>query len=211
MMPIESLLAFTLASFLLSIAPGPDNIFVLAQSALYGRKSGILVVLGLCTGLIAHTTAVALGIAVVFQTSVIAFTLLKLLGALYLLYLAWQAFHAPATALGTLHSNIRSSRALYLRGIIMNITNPKVSIFFLAFLPQFSSLENGPLIPQIFLLGGVFILVALVTFSVIALLAGELGNWFHRSPKIQRYLNRLAGAVFVGLALKLVTASLDGE
>ncbi|MEZ5525136.1 MAG: LysE family translocator [Pseudomonadales bacterium] len=211
MMPIESLLAFTLASFLLSIAPGPDNIFVLAQSALYGRKSGILVVLGLCTGLVAHTTAVALGIAVVFQTSVIAFTLLKLLGALYLLYLAWQAFHAPATALGTLHSNIRSSRALYLRSIIINITNPKVSIFFLAFLPQFSSPENGPLMPQIFLLGGVFILVALVTFSIIALLAGELGNWFHRSPKIQRYLNRLAGAVFVGLALKLVTASLDGE
>ena len=88
-MPLESIAAFIVASALLSIAPGPDNIFVLTQSALYGKKSGIFVTLGLCTGLIVHTTAVAFGIAAIFQTSVVAFTILKVLGALYLAYLAW--------------------------------------------------------------------------------------------------------------------------
>ena len=210
-MPFESIVAFVVASALLSIAPGPDNIFVLTQSALYGRKSGVLVTIGLCTGLIVHTTAVALGVAAIFQTSVVAFTVLKVVGAMYLTYLAWQAFRASVKNLDAPGSNLRSHGALYRRGIIMNITNPKVSIFFLAFLPQFASPENGPLAPQIFLLGGVFICVAFVVFGAIALLAGVLGGWLHRSPRAQVHLNRIAGTVFAGLALKLVTAGADGE
>ncbi len=207
MIPIESIFTFIAASALLSIAPGPDNIFVLMQSALYGRKSGVLVTLGLCTGLIVHTTVVALGVAAIFQTSVIAFTVLKIAGALYLAYLAWQAFTAPAARLDAHSSTLRSGSALYRRGIIMNITNPKVSIFFLAFLPQFISPESGAPAPQIFLLGAIFIVIALVIFSVIAVLAGTLGSWLNSSPKAQIYLNRLAGTVFAGLALKLATSS----
>jgi len=210
-MPIESIVAFVIASALLSLAPGPDNIFVLTQSALYGKKSGVLVTLGLCTGLIVHTIAVALGVAAIFQTSVVAFTVLKAVGALYLAYLAWQAFQASVSILEAPSSNLRSSGALYRRGIIMNITNPKVSIFFLAFLPQFASPGHGPIAPQIFLLGGIFICVALVVFCVIAFLAGALGGWLHNSPKAQVYLNRIAGTVFAGLALKLVTTSADGQ
>lgn len=211
MIPIESIVTFAIASALLSIAPGPDNIFVLTQSALYGKKSGVLVTLGLCTGLIVHTTAVALGVAAIFQTSFVAFTLLKIAGALYLAYLAWRAFLASASSLDAPVSNLRSNGGLYRRGIIMNITNPKVSIFFLAFLPQFASPENGPLAPQIFLLGGVFIFVALVVFCVIALLAGELGEWLHSSPRVRVNLNRIAGTVFAGLALKLIASSANGE
>jgi threonine/homoserine/homoserine lactone efflux protein len=210
-MPVESVVTFIAASALLSIAPGPDNIFVLMQSALYGRKSGVLVTLGLCTGLIVHTTAVALGIAAIFQTSVVAFTVLKIAGALYLLYLAFQAFTASAAQLEGHSSTLRSSSALYRRGIIMNITNPKVSIFFLAFLPQFASPESGALAPQIFLLGAIFIGIALVIFSAIAVLAGTLGGWLNSSPKAQVYLNRLAGTVFAGLALKLATSSAHTE
>lgn len=209
-MPLESIAAFIIASALLSIAPGPDNIFVLTQSALYGKKSGLLVTLGLCTGLIVHTIAVALGIAAIFQTSVIAFTILKALGALYLVYLAWQAFRASTSAIAP-GSHLRSSGTLYRRGIIMNVTNPKVSIFFLAFLPQFASPENGQIAPQIFLLGGIFIFVALMIFSAIALLAGVLGSWLHSSPRAQIYLNRIAGTVFGMLALKLATASAESE
>lgn len=211
MIPVEPLLGFVVASALLSIAPGPDNVFVLTQSALYGKKSGILVTLGLCTGLIIHTSAVALGIAAIFHTSVVAFTVLKIAGALYLAYLAWQAFRASTRSLETPGSNLRSSGALYRRGIIMNITNPKVSIFFLAFLPQFASPEHGPLAPQIFLLGAVFIFVALVIFSAIALLAGALGGWLHRAPRAQVYLNRIAGTVFAVLALKLASASTEAS
>jgi threonine/homoserine/homoserine lactone efflux protein len=211
MMPIESIIAFVIASTLLSIAPGPDNIFVLTQSALYGKKSGVLVTLGLCTGLIVHTLAVAFGVAAIFQTSMVAFTVLKIIGALYLAYLAYQAFMASAKNIEAPGLNIRSNGALYRRGIVMNITNPKVSIFFLAFLPQFTSPDLGPVALQIFLLGGVFICIALVIFSTIALLAGELGDWLHNSPRAQVYLNRIAGTVFAGLALKLVTASSVGE
>ena len=209
-MPIESIAAFIIASALLSVAPGPDNIFVLTQSALYGKRSGVLVTLGLCTGLVVHTTAVALGVAAIFQTSVIAFTALKVAGALYLAYLAWQAFRASATSLDVPASNLRSSGALYRRGIIMNITNPKVSIFFLAFLPQFASPEHGPVELQLFFLGGVFILIALVIFCAIALLAGALGGFLHNSPKAQVYMNRVAGTVFAALALKLASSSADG-
>lgn len=211
MIPIESIITFIIASALLSIAPGPDNIFVLMQSALYGRKTGILVTLGLCTGLIVHTTVVALGIAVIFQTSIVAFTVLKIAGALYLLYLAWHAFTAAAARIESHGSTLRSSSFLYLRGIIMNITNPKVSIFFLAFLPQFASPKNGAIAPQVFMLGAVFIGIALVIFSAIAFLAGTLGGWLNRSPKAQDYLNKLAGTVFVGLALKLATSSAQAE
>lgn len=207
MLPIESIFTFLMASALLSIAPGPDNLFVLTQSALYGRKSGVLVTLGLCTGLVVHTGAVALGVAAVFQTSAVAFTLLKTVGALYLAYLAWQAFRATARPLEAPGSNLRSNGALYRRGILMNITNPKVSIFFLAFLPQFASPENGDLAPQIFLLGGLFIVVALLIFSAIAAVAGALGGWLNKSEKAQVYLNRVAGVVFAGLALKLATST----
>jgi len=211
MMPLESILAFVVTSALLSIAPGPDNIFVLTQSALYGKKSGVLVTLGLCTGLILHTTAVALGVAAFFQSSVVAFALLKVVGAAYLAYLAWQAFRASARSIEAPGSNLRSNGALYRRGIFMNITNPKISVFFLAFLPQFASPDYGPLAPQIFALGGLFICVALVIFSSVAFLAGALGGWLHHSPRAQVYLNRIAGTVFGVLALKLAMAGTEGD
>jgi threonine/homoserine/homoserine lactone efflux protein len=207
MIPIESMATFVIASTLLSIAPGPDNIFVLMQSALYGKKTGVIVTFGLCTGVLFHTTAVAFGVAAILQTSIIAFTALKILGAFYLAYLAWQAFRVSASELHSPGSNARSFGALYGRGIIMSSTNPKVTIFFLAFLPQFASAEFGPIAPQIFLLGGVFIFIALVIFCTIAMAAGSLGNWLNNSPKAQIYLNRIAGTVFAALALRLATSS----
>ncbi|MEN8199437.1 MAG: LysE family translocator [Thermodesulfobacteriota bacterium] len=207
MIAAESLIAFLLASVLLALVPGPDNIFVLTQSAIYGKKEGLLVTLGLCTGLIVHTSAVAFGVATLFQASATAFNTLKIIGALYLLYLAWQAFTASASQLGIDKSKRLAKGQLYRRGIIMNVTNPKVSLFFLAFLPQFTSPENGPVILQIFILGGLFILITLLVFGSIALLAGTLGEWLTQSAKAQIVLNRLAGSVFVGLAVKLVTSS----
>lgn len=207
LIPIDSLIAFIIASALLSIAPGPDNLFVLMQSALYGKMSGIFVTLGLCTGLIVHTAAVAFGVAAIFQTSVLAFTVLKIVGAVYLVYLAWQAFRTSSKQLETSSSNLRTFGALYRRGIIMNVTNPKVTIFFLAFLPQFVSLQQGALAPQIFMLGAVFICVALIIFCAIAIAAGFLGDWLQRSSKAQLYLNRIAGTVFAVLAFKLLSAT----
>lgn len=206
MLSIETLSAFFLASALLAIAPGPDNVFVLTQSALHGKLSGLVVVFGLCTGLLVHTAAVAFGVAVIFQASALAFTLLKVVGAGYLIYLAWQIFRASPEQIRMQNDRQKSLASLYRRGIIMNITNPKVSIFFLAFLPQFADPGRGSISLQMIVLGGTFIIATILVFSSIALLGGVLGNWLNRSEAAQRILNWTAGTVFVGLALKLVTA-----
>jgi threonine/homoserine/homoserine lactone efflux protein len=206
MMPISTLLGFFAASVLLGIAPGPDNIFVLTQSALRGRAAGIFVTFGLCTGLLFHTAAVALGVAAIFQASAVAFTVLKLIGAGYLLYLAWQAFRASAGGVRLGAAGALSAARLYRRGILMNVTNPKVSIFFLAFLPQFADPSRGPLAAQMAVLGGVFIVATLLVFGGIALLAGTIGQQLMQSATTKRVMNRIAGTVFGLLALKLATA-----
>ncbi|WP_319588821.1 LysE family translocator [uncultured Desulfobulbus sp.] len=207
MFDTSTLLLFTTASILLALTPGPDNIFVLTQSALKGKLVGIVVTLGLCTGLVVHTSAVALGIAAIFQASALAFNLLKFAGAVYLLYLAWGAFRAGASTLDNDTSREVSLSRFYLRGIIMNVTNPKVSIFFLAFLPQFTNPENSSLPLQLVALGGIFILSTLLVFGAISLLAGVLGQWLRRSGRAQTILNKVSGVIFAGLALKLATAS----
>ncbi len=205
MLPIETLVTFFTASIILGLAPGPDNIFVLTQSALRGKGAGIIVMLGLCTGLIVHSVAVAFGVAVIFQTSAVAFSILKFVGAGYLVYLAWQIFRVSPEKIRGDSVDSTNLWKLYRRGIIMNITNPKVSIFFLAFLPQFTTAANGSIALQIMLLGGLFIVATILVFSSIALLAGTLGDWLNRSTLAQNILNKVAGTVFLGLALKLVT------
>lgn len=203
MIPIETLALFLTASVALALAPGPDNIFVLTQSALHGRKAGILVTLGLCTGLLVHTAAVSLGVAAIFQTSALAFNLLKIVGALYLLYLAFQAFRAGATQLDQEGQTKLAWQKLYTRGIIMNITNPKVAVFFLAFLPQFADPAIGSITVQMLMFGALFIVTTLLVFGVVSWFAGFFGEWLKRSEKAQIMMNRIAGTVFIGLALRL--------
>jgi threonine/homoserine/homoserine lactone efflux protein len=204
MISIETATAFFAASVLLALAPGPDNIFVLTQSAMQGRSAGLVVMLGLCTGLIVHSSAVAFGVAVIFQTSALAFTGLKIVGVGYLVYLAWKAFTATAGTIPTCDEQCTLIYTkLYGRGIIMNITNPKVSIFFLAFLPQFADPLRGAISLQILMLGGLFILATILIFGTIAVMAGTLGLWLKKSQRAQRILNKMAGTVFLGLSLKL--------
>lgn len=204
MLPIETLSLFFVASVALALAPGPDNIFVLTQSALHGSRAGLWVTLGLCTGLLVHTAAVAIGVAALFQTSLVAFTVLKTAGAVYLFYLAWQAFRAGATHLKTKAGVDVDWRRLYARGIVMNVTNPKVAIFFLAFLPQFADPSRGAIRLQMLGFGGLFILATVLVFGLVAMTAGYLGHWLKRSPRVQRVMNKLAGTVFACLALRLV-------
>ncbi|HJU71690.1 MAG TPA: LysE family translocator [Paucimonas sp.] len=207
MIPIPTLSTFLATSLLLAMVPGPDNIFVLTQSALRGRSAGIWVTLGLCTGLVVHTCAVALGVAALFQASTLAFNALKTVGAAYLFYLAWQAFRASATGIRLGRDSNLGSWQLYRRGIIMNLTNPKVSIFFLAFLPQFADPVRASLSTQLLLLGGLFIVATLLVFAGIALLAGSIGQRLGQSEKAGRIMNWVAGTVFAALALKLATTA----
>lgn len=204
-MPVETLLAFTATALFLAFVPGPDNVFVMTQSAIRGRRAGLTVVLGLCTGLIVHTTAVALGVAIIFQKSQLAFSLLKYAGAAYLAYLAWQAFRAKASVPDANGNAAREDARLYFRGILMNITNPKVSIFFLAFLPQFVNQQAGHVTLQLFALGGLFILSTLIAFTAMAWFAAKAGARFGQSVRAQQVMNKIAGVVFLGLAVKLAT------
>lgn len=204
MLEPEVIATFFVAALALGLAPGPDNIFVLTQSALHGRIAGLVVTLGLCTGLIVHTVAVAFGVAAIFSTSALAFTVLKVVGAVYLLYLAWQAIRAGQSALSGGALEEPGLWQLYRRGIIMNVTNPKVAVFFLAFLPQFADPARGQLVPQFLALGGVFIIATILVFGAVAWTAGWLGEWLKRSPSAQTVLNRMAAAVFVILAARLL-------
>lgn len=201
-LPIDILVTFAIAVVLLALAPGPDNLFVLTQSALNGAKSGLWVVLGLCSGLVFHSIAVAMGLAALLKASVVAFTLIKFAGVAYLLYLAYQALRAPVQALGD-EAPKRSPFALYRRGLIMNITNPKVAIFFLAFFPQFTDPAYGSMLMQIATLGVIFVISTLLVFGSVALLAGGLSDRMARTPKVQLWMNRVAGVVFIGLAAKI--------
>ena len=206
MFEAKMLFMFFTTSILLALSPGPDNLFVMAQAAQQGRRAGLLVTLGLCTGLLVHTAGVTFGLAALFKASATAFALLKFAGAGYLLFLAWQAFHAGTETGPTAKLDRLGGPRLYRRGIIMNITNPKVSIFFLAFLPQFADPARGSLAMQFLLLGGVFIVATIIVFGSISILAGALGERLRQSAWAQKILNRAAAAIFAGLALKLALA-----
>lgn len=214
---LDTLLAFFGVSLLLGITPGPDNLFVLVQSAQRGWRAGMAVVVGLCAGLVVHTAAVALGLAALFAASAEAFTVLKYLGAAYLAWLAWQSLRPRPEAMQNAADPDRapspserpaaSAWRMVGRGMVMNLTNPKVLIFFLAFLPQFANPALGNVAPQIMLLGVVFMLATLLVFGTIAVFSGTFGTLLLRSARAQRWLNRAAGVVFLGLAVRLATIS----
>lgn len=204
---VQTTLSFFAVAVLLGFTPGPDNIFVLMQSVSRGRRTGLLVTLGLCAGLCVHTAAVALGLAAVFAALPAAFVVLKVAGAGYLLYLAWQAFRAPASTLDPKDDASTTGRALFVRGVVMNLTNPKVLLFFLAFLPQFVQAGAGPVALQVVWFGLWFIVATVLAFGTIAFLAGVIGERLRRSSRTQLVLNRVAGVVFAGLAARLLAAN----
>ena len=173
------------------------------QSAVYGYKTGVFITLGLCTGLIIHSMAVALGLATLLQTFSLTLPLLKFFGASYLVYLAWQAYRAASIDLSRQNSESLTPLQFYRRGIIMNVSNPKIGLFFLAFLPQFTDIDQGDIAVQTLLLGGFFIIVAFIVMTSIALIAGSLSHWLIASPKVQKTMHRLTAIVLLGLALHI--------
>ena len=198
----ETIIAFVTSSVVLSLVPGPDNIFVMSHSALKGWRIGFYITLGLCTGLIGHTVLIAIGVSVIFQTSAIAFNGLKIIGAFYLLYLAWLSVQNKELNLGGTDKD-STNRSYYFTGVIMNLTNPKVALFFLVFLPQFVNSSNDNVSIQIFLLGLLFILSALCVFTSIAYLASFLEDILKKSKMVNKNLNILAALIYFALAINL--------
>jgi threonine/homoserine/homoserine lactone efflux protein len=203
-LPADLSLTFFSVAVLLGLSPGPDNLFVLSQSALYGRAAGLAVVLGLSTGLVVHTLAVALGLAALLAASETALVLLRYAGAAYLLALAWQAWRSGPPELDGLASSAGRLPALYWRGVLMNLSNPKVLLFFLALLPQFTRPELGDPVLQIAWLGALFVLATVLVFGAIAVLAARLGTLLRRHRAVRDAMPRATALLLAGLALVLL-------
>lgn len=199
-MEFQQIMLFICAVVVLAVIPGPDIIFVITQGITKGKKVAIYTALGLATGCIVHTTAAALGVSIIFQKSVIAFQLLKFFGVVYLLFLSYKAFCDNSKLDISKQGN---NSAGYFRGILMNILNPKVAIFFLAFLPQFIPAGSKNMGVQMMILGIIFMIVTAVIFSIFAVLSATLGKIILKNENIQKYINKLSAGVYAILAVVL--------
>ena len=203
------MLEFFIAALVIGIAPGPDNLFVLAQSATYGARLGFCIILGLCTGIALQICLLVAGVSALIAASPTAFFVIQCLGAAYLLYLAYKSFGVKVGTVeiegdATESNNIPSARKLYFRGVIMNMTNPKVILFILSLIPPAVRLDR-PIHPslQMAIFGAEFIVATMIVFGSIALLAGTVKKYLLTSPKANRNLNWFSGCVFVLLAIAL--------
>jgi threonine/homoserine/homoserine lactone efflux protein len=199
---IETLLSFAFATALLAISPGPDNIFVLSQSIVNGRKFGLATVFGLISGCLVHTTLLAFGVSAIIKESENLFTGIKIFGAIYLLYLSFKIYKSNAVIAFSEDNTLKKTiKQLFKEGFIMNVLNPKVSIFFLAFFPGFLFSTTLNTVFQFYVLGGVFMFVSLIIFSAIAILAGSISEKIKRNKKIGYYLKWTQIVVFILIAI----------
>tara|TARA_B110000003_G_scaffold171527_1_gene171207 strand:+ start:2343 stop:2954 length:612 start_codon:yes stop_codon:yes gene_type:complete len=199
---MEILISFILAVSILAISPGPDNIFVLMQSVVHGKKYGLATIIGLMTGCIVHTTFVAVGISKIIKENNTIFFVIKILGAVYLLYLAYKVITAGSEiSMSTEKIEKKTPFQLFKIGFIMNVLNPKVTLFFLALFPGFLFSEILPISLQFYILGALFILVSFVVFSVIAMLGGTISEKIKTSKNIGVWLQWMQVFVFIGIAV----------
>ncbi len=198
---LEQLIPFLTASAILTISPGPDIIYVMVQGMANGKKHGFVTALGLATGIIIHTSLVAFGVSAIIKNSDTLFFIIKLFGAIYLLYLAWQVFKSdPEIAYSAEGIKEKSLFSLFKQGFIMNVLNPKVTIFFLAFFPGFLWEPNGNTVIQFYILGAFFMLLTILIFGSVALLAGKISNYLKRHKHSGIVLKWLQIVVFIGIA-----------
>ena len=205
-MDMHSMICFLGASILLTLAPGPDNIFVVTQGISRGRKAAVFTALGMCSGLSVHTTAAALGISAIFYSSALAFCAVKYAGAAYLMYLAWKAIQDRNALKLKSSVNPLSCFALFRRGFIMNTLNPKVALFFLAFLPQFVSGNSQHVVMEMIFLGLVFMVQSVVIFTAIGVLSGQIGNYLLKKPRLARKFSWATAGIFAAIGVRLALA-----
>lgn len=204
-MNYEILLGFILATAALSISPGPDNIYVLTQSIANGKKYGLATVAGLMTGCLIHTSLLAFGVSTIIKNNATIFLIIKLFGVGYLLYLSYMVYRAGNQIHIDNHSVTKTGLwNLFRKGFIMNVLNPKVTIFFLAFFPGFLFSDSMSTILQFYVLGFLFIGVSFLIFGTIAILAGSISNYILKTPKAGLFLKWLQIVVFISIAIYLL-------
>lgn len=204
-MVLETLISFVLATTILAISPGPDNIFVLTQSLVNGVKAGLATVFGLMLGCLFHTTLVAFGVSEIIKQNENLFFLIKLFGASYLLYLSYKVYTKESQIIFSTKNIIkRSSLELFWKGFLMNVLNPKVTIFFFAFFPQFLFSNDLSEIFQFYVLGILFIIVSFIVFGLIAFLGGTISNYLATNKNIGLYLKWSQIIVFVSISIFII-------
>jgi threonine/homoserine/homoserine lactone efflux protein len=202
----STLLPFLAAALALNLTPGADMTYVIARSATQGRAAGISASFGVAAGSFVHSLLAAFGVAALVASSEAAFITIKVVGALYLLYLAWKAFRAGAQALRLQSLQPVKLRRVFAEGALTNLLNPKVALFILAFLPQFVDPHKGSVIVQILVLGLIFNIGGTTVNVIVAASAGAASGMLRNSATFGRWLNRVSGLVFIGLALRLALA-----
>lgn len=200
----ETLISFSIATLALAISPGPDNIYVLTQSLVNGTKSGIATTAGLIIGCIVHTTLLAFGISAIITASEEIFYGIKVLGACYLLYLAYKVFKSDDHISLAENAPKKTYWQLFKTGVIMNLLNPKVMIFFLAFFPGFLWHKEGNIVVQFYVLGITFMIVSFITFSTIAMAAGKISTLLLEWKSMGFVLKWLQILVFAGIAIYIL-------
>lgn len=208
MIDLGRLLPFALAVVALVLAPGPNQAMIVARSLGGGRRAGITASLGVNAGAFTHTLAAAAGLSAIVATSALTFTVIKVIGALYLFYLGVRLLTgsdrgAPIGEARARRPGPTAGVTAFLRAMITGILNPKVAIFFVAFLPQFVDREAGSVFLQFILLGAIFTVIAVTIDSLVAVAAGSIGSYLARNPTVARWRERVTGAAFIALGVRL--------
>lgn len=199
-------MAFLAASMAIILAPGPAQALTLARSISDGRKAGILTAVGLNVGTIVHAFAAALGLSAVLATSAIAFAAVKYVGAAYLGYLGIKALLTKEHATNSTEPSAAKEQQVFPKAVVTGLLNPKVALFFLAFLPQFVDARRGPVFLQFVVLGITLAVLDIVYECVIVTVAGLLMRWFTENPNVVIWRQRIMGSVLIGLGVRLALA-----
>jgi threonine/homoserine/homoserine lactone efflux protein len=194
---------FAAVSWALIITPGPDMFFVITRGMAHGRKAGILSAIGVVCGILVHTTAAAFGLTLILQSSAFVFLLVKYVGATYLLYLGIKAWRDKSTFSPQSPTSVMNSHALFWQGALSNVLNPKIAIFFLAFLPQFVDKGSSHITLQMVVLGLTFAGMGLCFLLVVGYSSGAIGGWLTRRPQYAQFFQRLTGGILIGLGIRL--------
>lgn len=205
MVSADALLGFTAAAFLLIVVPGPSVLFVISRGVALGRRAALVTVAGNALGIYLQVLAVAIGLGAVVERSVVALEVLKLAGAIYLIYLGVQALRQRRELATVLDAagTLRPRRRIFREGFVVGVTNPKNIIFFTAVLPQFVDESGAPVALQMTVLGTIYVVIALVSDSVWGFIAGTARSWFARSPRRLELLGGTGGLVMLGPGLRV--------
>jgi len=201
MLDISTLAVFIGAALALLVAPGPAVMYIVAQSIDGGRLAGIVSVLGIAFATFFHIGAAALGLSAILVSSALAFSVVKYLGAAYLIYLGVRKLTEREAPLKLEHVERQPLHHIFRQGVVVNLLNPKTALFFFAFLPQFVDPARGAAWMQVVLLGMIFTMLAVMSDSIYALLAGTMGTWIRRSRGLQRGLKYFSGGVYITLGV----------